>query len=51
MSTSRKGKKWFTNGIIDTLSYECPEDFREGRSKKKGVKNENKNTIPSKISK
>ena len=30
---SPKGKKWFTDGSIDVMSFECPEGFRPGRSK------------------
>ncbi len=28
-----KGKKWFTNGITDTIAFECPPGFKPGRVK------------------
>lgn len=34
MSQTRKALKWFTNGITDTRSKECPVGFYPGRSKK-----------------
>lgn len=30
-----KGKKWFTNDIVDVMMYKCPEGFKPGRSKNK----------------
>jgi hypothetical protein len=40
MSKSRKGpngpiygRRWFTNGVKDTLSFECPLGFKPGRSR------------------
>jgi len=27
-----KGKKWYTNGIIDTVAESCPDGFRPGRT-------------------
>lgn len=27
-------KRWFTNGVVDKLCFECPEGFHLGRSKK-----------------
>lgn len=31
-----KGKKHYTNGVINVFAYECPEGFREGWIKKNG---------------
>jgi len=35
MSQSKLGRKWWTNGIEDILSFECPNNWRKGRSKAK----------------
>jgi hypothetical protein len=29
---TRKGKRWFTNGSKDIMSYECPIGFFPGRT-------------------
>ena len=33
-SLRRKGKHWFTNGVINKYDYECPEGFVKGRTVK-----------------
>lgn len=51
------GKKWFNNGEIQVLSYECPEGFTPGRLSLSEEKLQhyrdvrNKNNVGSKISK
>ena len=33
---NQKGKKWWTNGRENRLSYECPVGFRKGKTQKSG---------------
>lgn len=35
-NTYTKGKKWFNDGIISTMAFECPEGFVEGRIYRRG---------------
>lgn len=32
-SKTPRGSHWYTNGIEDTMAFECPEGYRPGRSK------------------
>lgn len=32
-SEKRKGRKWYNNGIINIISFECPAGFTQGRLK------------------
>lgn len=34
--TNAIGKKWYTNGIVDKMLFECQEDWLEGRSQRLG---------------
>lgn len=41
-NTNTKGRKWYTNGIIDKMLFECPNGWYLGRSKTKGKEAWNK---------
>lgn len=30
-SETMKGRKWYNNGKISIMAYECPDGFQEGR--------------------
>lgn len=35
-NTNTKGKKWFNDGTISTMAFECPDGFVEGRIYRRG---------------
>ena len=37
MSLKKKGRHWFTNGIIEVMQFTCPEGFRPGKLPKYGL--------------
>ena len=39
MKLANAGKVWWTNGVEDRFSVECPPDFYKGRTKVKGWRN------------
>lgn len=32
--STTKGKHWFTNGVVNTLAFDCPEGYWKGKHKK-----------------